>query len=91
MIWVVDKSRVVTKTIRKSPSLNHKKLNAKDIEDSQTLKGPLQGGAFIQTILKKYGKNGGPIRIEDLDENILASRLAKLDNELQEYKSNCDR
>nr|KAJ3421138.1 hypothetical protein HK105_004395 [Polyrhizophydium stewartii] len=49
---------------------------------------PQAGGAFIRNIMKKGGRNGGPLRIEDLDEEVLKSRLKKLDEELNDYKTN---
>ncbi|KAI8927360.1 hypothetical protein BC831DRAFT_424724 [Entophlyctis helioformis] len=52
-------------------------------------KPPQAGGAFIRNIMKKGGRNGGPLRIEDLDEDVLKKRLEKLDEELNDYKTKC--
>ena len=51
----------------------------------------LQGGQFIQNILKKGGKNQTQLQLDDLDEAMLSSKLLLLQSELHEYKTRCDK
>ncbi|KAJ3309187.1 hypothetical protein HDV04_006327 [Boothiomyces sp. JEL0838] len=66
----VKKARAKSKTPKKkTPTKKASEPNAK--------KGPPQGGAFIKHVLKKGGKNGGPLLIEDLNESIDTAEYIK--------------
>ena len=78
-----------TETSRAKPSSAERKARTNTKETTQ--KKALEGGAFIKHILKKGGKNQGPLLIEDLDEKELQQRLRLLEKELQEYKNRVER
>lgn len=52
-------------------------------------KAVLAGGALIRHVMKKGGRNGHVLSIDDLNEGVLQQRLAKLDSELKDYKEKC--
>ncbi|KAH6571173.1 hypothetical protein BASA61_001794 [Batrachochytrium salamandrivorans] len=52
---------------------------------------PNAGGAFIKNIIKKGDRNGEPMKIGELDEEILKKRLEELDKELKSYKNKCSK
>jgi hypothetical protein len=51
----------------------------------------LQGGALVRHIMKKGGKGGLPLSLEDLNEEVLQKRLKKLNLELELYKPKCSK
>lgn len=82
-----------TETLRAKPKSagNKAKTSTKEASKETTQKKILEGGAFIKHVLKKGGKNQGPLLIEDLDEKELQQRLILLEKELQEYKNRVER
>lgn len=83
---VEEKEQSVTPQSKK----NDKKSKPKDNKSAGEQK-TLEGGAFIKHVLKKGGKNGTPLLIAELTEDVLQERLKLLQNELEEYKKRCAR
>lgn len=51
----------------------------------------LQGGALVKHVMKKSGKGGTALTVDDLNEDILQARLKKLNTELTDYKTKCSK
>ena len=51
----------------------------------------LYGINMLKHVIKKGGKSGSELRPEDLDENLLKSRLQRIEEELKEFKAKCTR
>lgn len=51
----------------------------------------LQGGALVRHVLKKGGKGGQQLSVDDLNEEVLQARLKKLNEELKYYKPKCNK
>jgi ribosomal 50S subunit-recycling heat shock protein len=72
------------------------KLNNKMNQPSQPVKTEkklvlLQGGALVRHVLKKGGKGGQQLSVDDLNEEVLQARLKKLNEELKDYKLKCSK